>query len=411
MKLSIAMIVKNEQKNLERCLRSIMGLGAQLIVVDTGSVDQTVKIAKDFGAEVYYHPWENNFAKHRNQSFSYDTGDWVLQLDADEELVFFDKPYALLNALQAVRKNINAISLHCEDMEAGKISARTLLVRLFRRGKVKYKRAIHNEPMYKGPTGMMPEYIVKLRHYGYDLQPHEKKVKAERTIKLLKEELRKNPHDYDSMFYISQAYGNFEENMDEGVKWAIRYAEKRKKIKKIRFHKSVYWSIIAYYLKGHDLKEAWKWLEVALKDIPGDLDINMALIKYGILTKNQNLVGAGARAYVNAYHDFSKNRAEIGSQFVFNKSEAHYAFALFHLATTYLEHSKNTLEMLYKSMDKIAPSYAKDFQEGLKTWFDKNESVFKHNNAMLSATETARALYSVRPKPDREGLPAHLHSG
>ncbi len=50
--LSVAMIVKNEQQNLPRCLESLKGLFAELIVVDTGSIDQTIKIAKDYGAKV-----------------------------------------------------------------------------------------------------------------------------------------------------------------------------------------------------------------------------------------------------------------------------------------------------------------------------------------------------------------------
>lgn len=266
MRLSVAMIVKNEQKNLVRCLESIQGLNAELIVVDTGSVDQTVRIAKEFGAKVFYHPWENNFAKHRNQSFSYATGDWIFQIDADEELVFYHnrRPNILLDFLSQVKKEINAIALSCTDIEKGKEVTSIQLVRFFRKGEVKFKRAIHNEPMYKGHTGIFP--FAKLNHYGYDLEPHEKVVKAERTIGLLKQELNKNPQDYDSMFYISQAYSTFADNKEEGLKWAEKYARKRKKIKDGKFHQSVYWSIIAHYLNNRDAKSAWKWLEIALKN-------------------------------------------------------------------------------------------------------------------------------------------------
>ena len=56
------------------------------MVVDTGSSDRTVEIAQGYGAGVYHHRWENDFAKHRNQSISYAVGEWILILDADEEL-------------------------------------------------------------------------------------------------------------------------------------------------------------------------------------------------------------------------------------------------------------------------------------------------------------------------------------
>lgn len=408
-RLSISMIVKNEQKNLPRCLESVKNLHAELIVVDTGSVDQTVKIAKDYGAKVYYHPWENDFSKHRNQSFSYATGDWILQIDADEELVFFNNrdPRILLRYLEHVKGDMNALAFRCVDIMKKKEIAQTLLVRLFRNGKVKYKRAIHNEPMYKGNTGICQ--IALIKHYGYDLEPHEKVNKANRTIKLLKSELDKNPNDFDSMFYISQAYSSFADNLDEGIKWAIRYAEKRKKIKEGKFHNSVYWSIISYYLNRSDAKNAWKWLEIALKEIPGDLDISMALLRYGILTKNQSFVGAGARAFVTAYENFNDDIIKRGSQFIFNYSKNSYVFALFHLSTTYLQHSVISLKTLYKEIENIEPKFKEEIQEGLNLWFEKNNAIFKHNNAVLSAAKTARTLHSFSPESDSKGLRANIY--
>ena len=408
MRLSIAMIVKNEQKNLPRCLESIKPLGAELIVVDTGSVDQTIKIAKDYGAKVYHHLWENDFSKHRNQSFSYATGDWIFQIDADEELVFkISNPVMLYDFLGAVRKNINALAISCSDIEKRREVTSIQLVRIFRNKQVKFRRAIHNEPMYKGETGICP--LIKLNHYGYDLEPHEKANKAERTIGLLEEELKKNPRDYDSIFYISQAYGTFAGEREKAFEWAVKYAKLRKKIKHRRFHQSVYWSIIAYCLNTQNAIEAWKWLEIALKEIPGDLDINMALLRYGLMTKNQNFVGAGARAFVTAYNNFGKSAAERGARFTFNYTKEAYAFALFHLATTYLEHSSQTLKLLQDAMVNLPFKYVSELQDGLKLWFEKNESIFKHHNAVLSATKTAQTLYSVRKKSDGPGLRAPLH--
>ena len=85
-KISACMMVKNEEEMLPRCLNSIKHLIDELIVVDTGSTDKTIEIAESFGAKIYHHPWENNFSKHRNQSLGYATGDWILLVDADEEL-------------------------------------------------------------------------------------------------------------------------------------------------------------------------------------------------------------------------------------------------------------------------------------------------------------------------------------
>jgi len=408
--LSVAMIVKNEQKNLPRCLESLKGLFAELIVVDTGSLDQTVKIAKDYGAKVYHHLWEDNFAKHRNQSFSYATGDWIFQIDADEELVFFNNrnPRILLDFLSRVKSSIHAITLELTDMCAGKQVATMHPVRIFRRGKVKYKRRIHNEPMFKGNVGIFP--FGKLNHYGYDLEPYQRKVKAKRTIELLHQSLEEDPKDYDSMFYISQAYSQFGLDNIKSLRWAEEYAKHRSNIAKGKFHESVYYSIIIMHMKNDDMKQCWKWLEIALKEIPGDLDINMALLRYGLLTNNQNLVGAGARAFVTSYHSFKKDTVKRAARFAFSYNEDSLAFALFHLSVTYLEHSKIELERLYAVMPNISKKLADELQQGLKSWFDKNETIFKHTDSMLQASKTAGTLYSLSPKPNKQRLRALINT-
>jgi len=85
-KLSLCMIVKNEQRWLEDCLNSVKELVDEVIIVDTGSQDNTVEIARRFGAKVFDHPWSGDFSEARNHSLRYATGDWILVLDADEKL-------------------------------------------------------------------------------------------------------------------------------------------------------------------------------------------------------------------------------------------------------------------------------------------------------------------------------------
>lgn len=86
MKLSLCMIVKNEQETLAKCLNSVKGIVDEMIIVDTGSTDKTPKIAQQFGAKVHSFNWCDDFAKARNASLSYATGQWILVLDADEIL-------------------------------------------------------------------------------------------------------------------------------------------------------------------------------------------------------------------------------------------------------------------------------------------------------------------------------------
>jgi len=89
--LSACLIVRNEEHNLPRCLESLRGLADELVVVDTGSADRTVEIARSFGSVVAEQAWRNDFAFHRNQSLDMATGRWCLVVDADEEVVETDR--------------------------------------------------------------------------------------------------------------------------------------------------------------------------------------------------------------------------------------------------------------------------------------------------------------------------------
>jgi tetratricopeptide (TPR) repeat protein len=92
MKLSLAMIVRNEAAHLGHCLDSVRGLVDEMVVVDTGSSDDTVAIARARGAAVSVFPWIGDFSAARNASLAQVTGDWVLVLDADEALDPVDFP-------------------------------------------------------------------------------------------------------------------------------------------------------------------------------------------------------------------------------------------------------------------------------------------------------------------------------
>ena len=84
--ISLCMIVKNEEENLGRCLKSLQGIVDEMIVVDTGSEDKTVEIAREFGAKVYDFKWTGDFSEARNYSFSLASCDYIYAADADEEL-------------------------------------------------------------------------------------------------------------------------------------------------------------------------------------------------------------------------------------------------------------------------------------------------------------------------------------
>jgi tetratricopeptide (TPR) repeat protein len=89
--LSAALIVRDESEFLRGCLESLAGIVDELIVVDTGSVDGTPEIARQFGATVIHHPWRHDFSEARNVSLEAASSQWILYIDADERLVDADR--------------------------------------------------------------------------------------------------------------------------------------------------------------------------------------------------------------------------------------------------------------------------------------------------------------------------------
>ena len=85
--ISLCMIVKNEQENLKRCLDSVQNQVDEIILVDTGSTDNTVNIAGQYGARIFNYKWNNDFSKVRNFALQQARGKWILVLDADHVLI------------------------------------------------------------------------------------------------------------------------------------------------------------------------------------------------------------------------------------------------------------------------------------------------------------------------------------
>lgn len=117
--LGLSMITRNEMHTLPACLKSVQGLVSQIVIADTGSTDRTHEVAAELGATIISVPWENHYAQARNAALQHMTTDWVLSLDADEELDPEAKTH-LPGMLGA--KNISAYMLTIRDYMPGKSS-------------------------------------------------------------------------------------------------------------------------------------------------------------------------------------------------------------------------------------------------------------------------------------------------
>jgi len=139
--LSLSMIVRDEAAQIEDCLRSVQGFVDEMVVVDTGSTDNTVALAQALGARVEEIDWPGDFAPARNQALQWVSGDWVLVLDADERL----RPEAM-GPLRALMAQPDVLLINLLRHERGAVqSPYSNVSRLFRRHPaIRWSRAYHS---------------------------------------------------------------------------------------------------------------------------------------------------------------------------------------------------------------------------------------------------------------------------
>ena len=201
--ISLCMIVKNEEKLLGQCLESVRDLVNEIIVVDTGSADKTVVIAEQHGARVFHHPWQDDFSLHRNQSLEYASGDWILILDADEELRREDIA-KLKQASRIPNINVLSLSVHNKHVASGEVTSFLPSVRMWRRKlNARYEGIVHNELRLPVDEPIL-RVDASIVHYGYGLDWEQMKKKIARSKALLYKQLQENPNNYFANFNLAQ---------------------------------------------------------------------------------------------------------------------------------------------------------------------------------------------------------------
>ena len=205
MQISACFITKNEEKNIAKSIQSLQGMYDELVIVDTGSTDNTVAIAEKYGAKVYYFAWKNDFSMARNYAIDKAHGDWLIFLDADE---YYDGQISLRKYLYCLEEQyptreavmISLYEAHMMD------SPPMHVVRIFRRNHdIRYKGAIH-EVLNKeqGKLKIILADELNFVHTGY--HPDNMEYKSKRNLQLLLDDIKKNGKNDAYYYYIAECY-------------------------------------------------------------------------------------------------------------------------------------------------------------------------------------------------------------
>lgn len=195
--ISLCMIVRDEERFLSEALESVLGVVDEICIVDTGSKDKTLEIARAAGAHIAEIPWENDFSKARNASLELATRRWIFVLDADERLA--PKSRETLAALGSQPAHLTGLWVRCYNFAhdyKGTGAMSNALVRVFpNHERIRYRNRIHEIVALDGSTNGVPALRsdVAIIHLGYTSDVLQQRSKGERNLAMAEAVLRDEP--------------------------------------------------------------------------------------------------------------------------------------------------------------------------------------------------------------------------
>lgn len=226
-RISACLIAKDEAVKLPVWLENVSVFADEIIVVDTGSRDETVSLAMKAGAKVITAPWEGNFAKVRNIALEKAIGEWIVFTDADE---YFYQPEMLRGYLQQLTQNNpdrEAVFLPLDNVDldaAGKVIDSTQVVRIFRRQQLSYIGRIHEQLSKNGLDDQGIQYAVapdslRIKHTGYSANMITDKL--QRNLLLINAAVQDGDDIQRYYYYLAQIHFGLSE-YDKAIENAVK---------------------------------------------------------------------------------------------------------------------------------------------------------------------------------------------
>jgi glycosyltransferase involved in cell wall biosynthesis len=228
-RLSIGLIVKNEEKTLDQCLNSLLPLlgavSSELIITDTGSSDHTVEIAEKYTDHIIHYKWRDDFSEARNTGLKEARGEWFLFLDADEWFDDVTRIIDFFNSGECDRYGSAAYNTRNYTDQSGETYTDFCAERLFRiYPGIHFENKVHEAIRRAGRTKFLDAYV---HHYGYAYKDREDQLKKfRRNTGLLENILEENPNDLRALWELAKEY------MPVNVEKAIALTQKGLELEK-----------------------------------------------------------------------------------------------------------------------------------------------------------------------------------
>lgn len=208
--------MKNASKTLRSVLEPLKDCGFEVVIVDTGSTDDSVDIARSYTEHVYDFEWIDDFSAARNFSISKATNDWILALDSDEVITSID----VSKLTELTRKPIECLGYITRRNHFGSAENDSVYTdevdRFFNKKSWHFEGAIHEQlrpvrPLSKPNCDPLFDTTIKCEHSGYQGSEEDMLAKSKRNEELLLKDLKKNGGDPYTYFQLGQCYNGFDD--------------------------------------------------------------------------------------------------------------------------------------------------------------------------------------------------------
>ena len=265
--ISLCMIVRDEEKRLRACLESVRDVVDQMVIVDTGSEDGTVELAKSLGAEVHHFTWCDDFSAARNESIKYARGDWILWMDADEVLADESKAELRQICSQKGKPAIRLVTIRSSRAGGAQIHDSDAH-RLFTNGcGIQFSGVIHEQVAPSASKLKAKEKTsgIMLYHSGYDLDAAAQARKLARNQPLLERMVRDEPQNAFAHFWLAQNYAQQDEH-----KKALKHLHRSLELKQFNqtFRASALNITAQVYIESGQPEQVLRLTKESLKLVP-----------------------------------------------------------------------------------------------------------------------------------------------
>ncbi|WP_352398877.1 glycosyltransferase [[Clostridium] aminophilum] len=391
LRLSQVMITKNEEKNIERALSWGKDFLYEQIVVDTGSTDRTVEIAKKMGATVLHFEWINDFAAAKNFALKHASGEWIAILDADEYFEETQAKRVMEEIKMAEKLKSNCVVGYILNLRGdGGIHDEVQQTRILKNHcGIHFVGAIHEHLSCPGGLkGYYPKERLNIFHTGYVSEVLQEKIESNRNLDIILETLQKDDHNPDMYGYLGDEYvlRNKGDEAIEAYKKAIEmYGEP------FPFGDRPIWSIeklISILIDRREYEEAEKYYDIAVRNCPHDADFDFFFGKdyfrkcefekavpylervLKILNEDPNATGRDSTAHLDvAYEMLSFAYIKVPGHL---KDAVRYASVLLH-ANKKKDNVLSTFLLAFTLLDGDPVANAEVALQGVQKIYDLND--------------------------------------